>query len=301
MCRVLIAIDGSPASMHANAFFAQLPHFRSMEIFLACVVPRTLNRQFAVAFDPDDRQYVKDCRDAESVLNAASEPHLRSGFNVRTMTMEGNPGETIVTMAEELRAGLVLVGATGFGRSSLMALGSVSEHVAMHAPGSVLVIRNPSNNTSPFPVKTCLAYEDTAPGHAAIEELIESSWGTKTELRLISIATGLDDDGSEANKRYLDELSRAKERLTCVADDVETSLEQGNHYGEGIVRYLESNAMDLVILGETPRGHFSLFPLGCTTQYVLRNAPCSVWITRSYLAAEMKKGHFLDQQWRSTH
>jgi nucleotide-binding universal stress UspA family protein len=56
---------------------------------------------------------------------------------------EGDPGSTILRSAEQHRADLIALGASG--RSGLMrlALGSVAEHVVRHAPCSVWVVRRP--------------------------------------------------------------------------------------------------------------------------------------------------------------
>ncbi|MBV9455368.1 MAG: universal stress protein [Rubrobacter sp.] len=53
----------------------------------------------------------------------------------------GRPDVEIVRLAEELEAGLIIVGSRGSGPFKRDALGSVSESVVRHAPCPVLVVR----------------------------------------------------------------------------------------------------------------------------------------------------------------
>lgn len=56
----------------------------------------------------------------------------------------GNPAERIVALAEELGAGLVVVGSRGLGPFKRALMGSVSDSVVRHAHCPVLVVRKPS-------------------------------------------------------------------------------------------------------------------------------------------------------------
>ena len=53
----------------------------------------------------------------------------------------GRPNAEIVGLAEELDAGLVIMGSHGFGPFKRVLLGSVSDSVVRHAWCSVLVVR----------------------------------------------------------------------------------------------------------------------------------------------------------------
>ncbi|NJK39760.1 MAG: universal stress protein [Oscillatoriales cyanobacterium RM2_1_1] len=57
----------------------------------------------------------------------------------------GKPGQTICTQAKNWQADLILVGRRGHSGWSELFLGSVSNYVIHHAPGSVLVIQSAVN------------------------------------------------------------------------------------------------------------------------------------------------------------
>jgi len=60
-----------------------------------------------------------------------------AGVRVRT----GNPDHEVVELAEELDAGLIILGSRGLGGVRRALLGSVSDSVARHAHCPVLVVR----------------------------------------------------------------------------------------------------------------------------------------------------------------
>lgn len=63
----------------------------------------------------------------------------RSGREPRIVTEHGSPHRRLVEVADEVRAGLVVMGSRG--QTGVAALGSVSERVSHRAPCSVLIVR----------------------------------------------------------------------------------------------------------------------------------------------------------------
>ena len=71
------------------------------------------------------------------------------------------------------------------------------------------------------------------------------------------------------------------ERIAEEEDyEVETDLLQAREIGPAVVDEASEKAVDLIILGQGYKKRFGEFDLGGTTQYVLKNAPCRVWVCR---------------------
>jgi len=55
-----------------------------------------------------------------------------------------------------------------------------------------------------------------------------------------------------------------------------------DHIGDSIVNVAEETNANLIVVGDTGHSLLSRFLLGSTSKYVLRHAPCSVWISRRH-------------------
>jgi nucleotide-binding universal stress UspA family protein len=87
--------------------------------------------------DPVDMRGV-----AADVIARAENKLEDAGFTVETHVREGDPAHTIVDVAGEVDAGLVVVGAHGnTGGVRRFALGAVSSKLAHHAPASLLIVQ----------------------------------------------------------------------------------------------------------------------------------------------------------------
>lgn len=73
-------------------------------------------------------------------------------------------------------------------------------------------------------------------------------------------------------------------RIELVAEEqdyeVETELLQAREAGQAIVDEAVERKVDLIIMGVDYKRRFGEFTLGATAPYVLRNAPCKVWLCR---------------------
>lgn len=77
-------------------------------------------------------------------LRIAAEVAAREGIEVSVLFKEGNPSTEIVQTAQEINAGLIVLGTHGRTGLSHVLMGSVAERVARHAPCPVLIVREKS-------------------------------------------------------------------------------------------------------------------------------------------------------------
>jgi hypothetical protein len=80
---------------------------------------------------------------AKETVNAVKELAERERVKVETLTLKGEPYETIVKAAEQKHAGLIVVGSHGRTGVERLLMGSVTERVIGHSGTAVLVVRKP--------------------------------------------------------------------------------------------------------------------------------------------------------------
>ena len=91
---------------------------------------------------PADVQYELGPReDVNLVLDAAAADARKEGIEVQTHPVEGDPAEAILSVAEETKADLIVVGNKGMTGARRFLLGSVPNNISHHAPCSVIIVR----------------------------------------------------------------------------------------------------------------------------------------------------------------
>jgi nucleotide-binding universal stress UspA family protein len=135
--KVLLATDGSMEAELAASTAADLAKIHNSELHVVYVEPALpMIGQFAdpgpERTEPESRQLldeqVERIRSAEGTV---AEAHLRLG----------RPDDQIVRVAEELGAGVIVMGSRGHGGVRRALMGSVSDSVIRHAHCPVLVVR----------------------------------------------------------------------------------------------------------------------------------------------------------------
>ena len=96
----------------------------------------------------------------------------------------------------------------------------------------------------------------------------------------------VDEIKAEATKA----VHAAAEKLQGSAPNVHAHLIESDHVGEGLIEFVEENECDLLVVGETPHSVLGRVILGSVSRFVLRHAPCSVWITRRKAGRGLGRG-----------
>ena len=84
----------------------------------------------------EERNASRELADTEKVVRG-----VRPNATIAQMVETGDPAATICLVATDLGVDVIVIGSHGKGFLSRVLLGSVSEHVARHAPCPVLVVR----------------------------------------------------------------------------------------------------------------------------------------------------------------
>jgi len=132
--RILLAIDGSPASDKAVRFLIRYvnpapdgPDREPVMVTIAHVMPFLKYPELREAGNMLVQRYVDKV--------------AKAGFQVGESMKLGKPADEILTEAKREKVDLIVTGAKGLGAIGRVLLGSVSTRVVQHAACSVLVVR----------------------------------------------------------------------------------------------------------------------------------------------------------------
>jgi nucleotide-binding universal stress UspA family protein len=287
--KVLIATDGSLHAEKAARFFSALPHREPLELLVVAVhyLPE-IHGTPAVMETIDDYEEVNRARLQQACGKIVS---MFDGALVKTnqMVPEGHPGETLLDIANNEKAELIVLGAVGHSMLESILLGSVSEFVVTHAKCSVLVVRNTLlDQLHEHPLRICYAYDGSERCRAALNVIGRFDWRPDMRvdmLGIIRLPTIYSDvpvtiDTSALKVETALALQQASSAATVLSNNVHTHVRESYHIGEAIVQFCRESDSQIVLCGDTGRGIVSRFFLGSAARYVLREGSCSVWIGR---------------------
>ncbi|HET6598092.1 MAG TPA: universal stress protein [Anaerolineales bacterium] len=136
---ILLAVDGSEHSLHAARVasdLAQAMKAQTLRIVVAFEpIPVHLGEPFM--------QETINARlgEAEAIAQKAVETVGTISAAIQTETLEGNPAEVILDIANAQNSNVIVMGSRGLGKLAGLLLGSTSQKVVSHAPCPVLIVR----------------------------------------------------------------------------------------------------------------------------------------------------------------
>ena len=142
--RIVIGTDGSETAGEAVRQAVDLAKLAGAQLsIVSAYAPVSKRRlQSEQAGVPADVQYeIGPREDVNLVLDAAAASAKKEGIDVQTHPVEGDPAEAVLSVAEETKADLIVVGNKGMTGARRFVLGSVPNNVSHHAPCSVLIVR----------------------------------------------------------------------------------------------------------------------------------------------------------------
>jgi nucleotide-binding universal stress UspA family protein len=142
--KILLATDGSEDSEHAARAAADLAKSSGSELHVVIIFQESANVDpyYEVRFPKAAEQLRQQAQEeVQKVLDEQVERIRNSGVEVAQAHLRtGAPNGEIVALAEEIGAGLIVMGSRGLGGVRRALMGSVSDSVVRHAHCSVLVM-----------------------------------------------------------------------------------------------------------------------------------------------------------------
>jgi nucleotide-binding universal stress UspA family protein len=294
--KILLAVDGSDASMSAVALTSGLATPPGSTVEVVSVIPDSFAPEGSpwpavVRVDPpSDRDRVRD-----GVRQRLAEIAIRITTPDRTAeprVLEGRPATEILSEAGLTGADLIVMGARGISPVRRLLLGSVSAEVVDHASCPVLIARTSR-------VDRLLFATDGSPDaeHAAA---FVASCGlfANTKRRVLSVAdptlpwfAGMAAyDAGTAEQAYVDISQNAADRALAAADTAGQQLDTDDvriarvpvdgAVASAIVDEASMWYADVLAVGTRGLGRVRRFLLGSVSRDVLYHAPMSVLIVR---------------------
>ena len=142
--RIVVGTDGSETAAEAVRQATDLAKLSGATLsIVSAYAPVSKKRTGAEQREaPADVQYELGPReDINLVLDSAAAEAKKEGIEAQTHPVEGDPAEAILSVAEQTKAYLIVVGNKGMAGARRFLLGSVPNKVSHHAPCSVMIIR----------------------------------------------------------------------------------------------------------------------------------------------------------------
>ena len=148
--KLLLAVDGSKHTDAAiQAVVSQMKPQNAEVLVLQVVEPRIhlIPPQMTPGSAPEPADYFREqTQDAQKSVDRAAGSLRTAGFRVNTKIVEGEPRTTILDIAAEWKADLIVLGSHGRRGIERFMLGSVAEAVARNAYASVFIVRLASSH-----------------------------------------------------------------------------------------------------------------------------------------------------------
>lgn len=200
---------------------------------------------------------------------------------VHPRAVAGTPEQAITSVADEVHADLVIVGATRLGRVGSFLLGTTAQRVVRSSRSPVLVLRSTEWRE---PRRVLFATDLSSPSAeaSAFGLRVANSLEVQPEKRFV-LVLGYDlMPPPPLSRSAYDEAAAAELRkfidgLPVDAGDAETRVASGEPT-EALVTEVGQWGADLLVLGTQGRSGLPRLLIGSVAEFVVKRAPCDVLV-----------------------
>jgi nucleotide-binding universal stress UspA family protein len=269
---------------------------------------RTIDEEMTAA--SSSRLHKKKLDDSgKSTLPVHSEFHrleklfISETLQVQSMVVNGVPGQEILSVIQQKKIDMAILGSRGLSRISGLLLGSVSEWVLNDASCSVLIGRPTARKAkSSSSLKILLATDGSRDAWKAVDALKSFEFSVDTTVTLLHVikkhiyetgqvvgsagksrtefaklAKDLCGDRGSAGVRLLKDT---RDALSSTTLKILERIALG-HEAQEILKAARLQKADLVIVGSKGLTGLRRFLMGSVAHTVSQHAPCSVLVVRS--------------------
>lgn len=293
--KILCPIDFSEFSTKAYAYAESLARHYQAELFVQHVMQGLTTVYpyygFAEAYGAMEAGLTELRENATKELAAFLKKHGHEGVKREQVMVEGGVTDSILSLAAEKKADLIVMGTHGRHGLDHALLGSVTEKVLRKAACPVLVVKKTSRdfvapdspNSDPVRLQKIVHGTDFSGNSArALRYALSLAMEYNAELTLLHVLDGLPEGKSleEETQRLIAAMTRDLPAETKDWCTLKTVVRVGRPYQEIIQLSLDSGA-DLITLGVRGRNALDLVIYGSTTHRVIQRGSCPVLAVHS--------------------
>lgn len=299
--KILLATDGSPEADRALRAAVELSEKTGSDLYIvhAAPMPSIHAMPERAAYVPEHAfQELKGIaeREGQKVLEEQIQKVEEAGGRAAGSYLRvGRSDEMIVGLAEEMGAGLVVMGSRGYGSLRRVLMGSVSDSVVRHAHCPVLVVRPRGlRERSMLEGRILLAVDGSKEASAAARVGVELAKSTGSDLH---VTFGMSTEPEApyphplAGERWSHSLEQAEqdarnfieEQAKRIRDEAGVPVQAHFRLGRPdheIVRLAEELDAGLIVMGSRGLGGIRRALMGSVSDSVVRHAHSSVLIVR---------------------
>src|ERR671910_2920983 len=299
--KVLLATDGSREAELAARTAADLSQKTGSELHVVHafgivpvgppVYPEATDLQ-SVEYEAEteEGQRISEQRAREVLQEEVEKVRSAGGAVAGEHLIEGRVAPGIVGLAEEIGAGLVVVGSRGRGGIRRALMGSVSDSVVRHAHCPVLVVRDGESERDLLPGRILLAVDGSEEASTAARTAVALAERTGSELHVVHVGevkpvSHPEWRGYLARYEKLQEEARRLlegqvDEITSAGGTVSRAHLRMGRPDEEIVVLGEEIGAGLIATGSRGMGGMRRALMGSASDSVVRHAHCPVLVVR---------------------
>lgn len=267
--RVMVAVDGSPASLHALEQALRL----GGELAALAVAPKA---SYSEPGAP--RQEIEDKAFAQAVALARG-----AGVSLKTLSDQGEPHERIVAAAERTGSDLIVVGLKGRNLPAAALMGSTTARVIGFSPVDVLVV---PEQAAVSLYKVLLPTDGSRYSQKAAGRALEICAARGGELKVIAVLDAPPGFMAAAPEAAADLLAGLRDitaevqtRAQNLGLSCKAEVLQGSAF-QAIIAEAEKWQAGLIVMGSHGRTGLKRLLMGSVTERVIGFAPCPVLVVK---------------------
>jgi nucleotide-binding universal stress UspA family protein len=293
--KILIAYDGSDVAESAIDDLKRAGLPRRAEAIVLTIAEELIpaptsiggvETTFAKSLLEEEKDSLALARRARSRIQ-----QLFPGWEILAEAGIGSPGSEIITMADEWRPDLIVVGPRGRTALGRMFFGSVSQKVVNEARCSVRVARGRIVEPD-VPARIIVGVDGSEEADAAVEEIASRDWPDGSEVRVVNSAWTIpsaSDPGTAVN--LAEWIAQETDRVNKVVEGAADKLGSAGLKVSIVVKEREPKALlcseaedlmaDCIFVGARGMGRLERFLIGSVSSGVAARAHCSVEVVRA--------------------